>query len=263
MKYVVVTGSSGGMGKSFIERLKKEDVFIFALDINKIEDEENVKYIKCDVTSNESVKKAFDIIKEYTNELYSIVHFAGIYMMDSLVEIDYNRFNKIFNVNVFGAYLINKTFIPLLRKGSRIIVITSELATLDPLPFTGIYAVTKSTLDKYCYSLKMELQLLDIYVSTLRAGAIKTDMLDVSTNELDKFCNKTELYTCNAERFKKIVNNVETKNISTDKLANKVFKIYNTKKPKFSYSINRNPLLKLLSFLPKRLQFKIIKKILK
>ena len=55
----------------------------------------------------------------------------------------------------------------LLYTSSRIITITSELAPLNPLPFTGIYAITKSTLDKYCYSLRMELQLLGIDVSVI------------------------------------------------------------------------------------------------
>ena len=120
---------------------------------------------------------------------------------------------------------------------------TSELAPLDPLPFTGIYAVTKSALDKYAYSLAMELQLLGIKVSVLRAGAVKTNMLGVSTTALDRFCDETELYSCNAKRFKNIVDRVEAGNISTDKLAEKVLKILSKRKPKFAYSINRNPLL--------------------
>ena len=96
-----------------------------------------------------------------------------------------------FDVNVFGAYRINKTFLPLLKKGSRIVITTSELAPLDPLPFTGVYAITKSALEKYAYSLRMELQLLDIDVVVLRPGAVKTSMLGDSTTALDKFCKKT------------------------------------------------------------------------
>lgn len=263
MKYVIVTGSNGGMGKSTVELLKNQGFFVFALDLNKTNDEENVMNIQCDVTCEESVVSAYDIISEITNEIYGIIHFAGIYRMNSLVEMSSNELEKIFKINVFGAYLINKTFLPLLNRGSRIIVTTSELAPLTPLPFTGIYGITKSTLDKYCFSLKMELQLLGINVSVLRAGAVKTDMLGVSNNELDNFCNNTKLYSCNATRFKKIVDSVETKNIEPIKLAKKVVKILNRKKPKFVYNINRNILLRLLNILPYKMQFWIIKKVLK
>ena len=62
----------------------------------------------------------------------------------------------------------------MLKNGSKILITTSELAPLDPLPFTGIYAVTKGALDKYAYSLRMELQLLGMRVSVLRAGAVDT-----------------------------------------------------------------------------------------
>lgn len=263
MKYVLVTGSNGGMGESTVQLLKNKGYYVFALDLKKGRDEENVMNIECDVTNEDSIKCAFEQINKVTPELYGIIHFIGIYKMNSLVEIEKSDFEQIFKINVFGAYLINKIFLPLLNKNSRIIITTSELATLDPLPFTGLYGITKSTLDKYAFSLKMELQLLGIYVSVLRAGAVNTKMLGVSTSELGSFCNNTKLYSCNADRFKKIVNNVETKNIEPFKLSKKVVKILNKKHPKFAYSINRNILLKLLNILPQKMQFWIIKKVLK
>ena len=171
-------------------------------------------------------------------------------------------FLRAFDVNLFGVYRINKTFLPLVKKGGRIIITTSELAPLSPLPFTGLYAITKSALDKYAYSLRMEVQLLGIKVSVLRPGAVKTDMLGVSTAALDKFVDNTQLYSCNATRFKNIVNNVEARNIPPKKIAKKTQKILNAKNPKQVYAINRNPLLLLLNLLPKRFATWIIKKIL-
>ena len=162
-----------------------------------------------------------------------------------------------------GVFLINKTFLPLLKKGSKILITTSELAPLDPLPFTGIYAVSKAALDKYAYSLRMELQLLGISVSVLRAGAVKTDMLGASTTALDRFCKKTELYSCNAKRFKRIVEGVEARNIEPQRIAKKAYRVLGKRSPAFAYSINRNPLLLLLNALPKRLQLFIIRMILK
>jgi NAD(P)-dependent dehydrogenase (short-subunit alcohol dehydrogenase family) len=184
-------------------------------------------------------------------------------MLDSLAEMSDEAFRLILDVNLRGAFLINKIFLPLLGRESRILITTSELAPLDPLPFTGIYAVTKAALDKYAYSLAMELQLLGVSVSVLRAGAVKTDMLGVSTTALDRFCDKTELYTCNAERFKRIVDKVEARHIEPQMIADKAHGIITKKSPAFAYSINRNPLLLLLNVLPKRLQLWAIKMVLK
>jgi len=123
--------------------------------------------------------------------------------------------------------------------------------------------VTKSALDKYAYSLKMELQLLGIKVSVLRAGAVDTGMIGTSMNELEKFVSNTKLYKCNADRFKRIVETVEARNIKPQKIAEKVSAILKKKSPAFAYSINRNPLLLLLNILPKRLQLFAIRQILK
>ncbi|MBP3387551.1 MAG: SDR family NAD(P)-dependent oxidoreductase [Clostridia bacterium] len=263
MKYVLVTGAYGGMGKAVTPMLVENGFAVFALDKSVEQPANNVIPIEADLTSVESISSAYDKISTYTTELYAIVHLAGIYMLDSLVEISSEKYKKIFDVNVHGAFNVNRIFLPMLKTGSKLLLVTSELAPLDPLPFTGIYAITKSTLDKYAYSLRMELQLLGISVSVLRSGAVNTSMLGVSTTALDSFCKNTKLYSCNAKRFKRIVDAVEARSVSPEKLAKKISKILNKRSPRFAYKLNRNPLLLLLDVLPKELRFKIIKLILK
>lgn len=262
MKYILVTGAYGGMGRKTAEALAKKGFTVFALDRKTEGAQKNIIPIEADITDEASIRFAARRVGEITDTLYAIVHFAGVYMMDSLAEMESQAFERIFRINVFGAFLINKTFLPFLKRGSRILMTTSELAPLDPLPFTGIYAVTKSALDKYAYSLRMELQLLGIEVSVLRAGAVNTGMLGVSTRALDRFCENTKLYSCNAKRFKGIVENVEARCIPPEKIAEKTGKILGKKHAKFAYAVNRNPLLLMLNGLPKRTQLWIIKKIL-
>lgn len=260
---ILITGAYGGMGKATANALRDRGFRIFALDKAVGAEEENILPVEADITDEDSVKAAFARICEQTDELFAVIHFAGIYMLDSLVEMDSGDFEKIFRINLGGAFLVNKTFLPLLNPGSRIVITTSELAPLDPLPFTGFYAVTKSALDKYAYSLRMELQLKGISVSVLRAGAVSTGMLGVSTDALDRFCQKTELYSCNAERFKRIVDSVEARSVVPSRIAEKVSRILHSRRPRFAYSINRNPLLRMLNVLPKEMQFWAIRQVLK
>ena len=263
MKHVVITGAYGGMGYAAAKALAGAGYTVYALDLEVKEPEPNIIPVKTDVTDKESVARAFDFVSSQTKELFAVIHFAGVYRLDSLVEMSEERFLQTFNVNLFGAYRINKAFLPLLRRGSRVIITTSELAPLSPLPFTGIYAVTKSALDKYAYSLRMELQLLGIDVCIIRPGAVKTGLLSVSQKELDNFCDNTKIYTYNADRFRKIVNDVEAKNVPPEAVAKKVVRALTAKKPRYVYNINRNPLLLTLNALPHRLQTSVIGRILK
>ena len=263
MKYILVTGAYGGMGYTTVQALAQAGYTVFALDKRGKEAEDNVIPLEADVTDVQSLKNALKTVKTVTDELFAILHFAGVYMLDSLIEMDEGDFDRIFKINLYGAFYINKIFKPLLKEGSKIVITTSELAPLDPLPFTGVYAVSKAALDKYAYSLRMELQLLGISVSVLRAGAVSTGMLGVSTAALERFCEKTELYQCNAERFRKIVNSVEAKSVSPQKIAQKTLKILGKENPRFVHTINRNGLLLLLNALPKRIQLFAIRKILK
>ena len=115
MQYVLVTGAYGGMGYQTVKQLVKAGFGVFALDRNVGEAEENVIPLQVDVTDVESVKQAFERVKEVTKELFAIVHFAGVYMLDYLVEIADEAFDKIFKINLYGVFYVNKIFLPLLK----------------------------------------------------------------------------------------------------------------------------------------------------
>ena len=263
MKSVLITGAAGGMGKAAVRLFCERGYRVFALDIKEVDLGEDVIPIVTDVTSGESVVHAADEVGKYTDSLDAILHFAGVYMLDSLLEIEDAEFRRIFDINLRGVYLINKHFARFLHTGASILITTSELAPLDPLPFTGIYAVSKAALDKYAYSLRMEMQLLGVRVSVLRAGAVKTEMLGVSTAALDRFCENTKLYSCNAKRFKGIVERVEARSVEPSRIAARALSILEKRNPRFAYSINKNPLLLLLNILPSRIQFLVIRRILR
>ena len=199
---VLITGVSGGVGFVTAQRFIEQGYQVIGLDINEPKESlEELTFIKTDITKIEEVINAFNYVKGLGITLKNIISTAGIYNLDSLVEISEEEFIRIFDINVFSIYRINKTFLPLLEKGGKIIMISSELAPLDPLPFTGLYAITKSTIEKYAYSLRMELQLLGYQVVLIRPGAIDTGLIDVSQKKLDKFVFNTNLYQTNSQRF--------------------------------------------------------------
>ena len=263
MKNVLVTGAAGGMGRAVMERFARGGWRVFAADRIAVEPRENVTPLQMDVTDEASVSAAVAAVSAETESLDLIVHLAGIYALDSLLEMPPADFERVFRVNLGGAFLVNRTFQPLLQAGARVILVTSELAVRDPLPFTGVYAVAKAALDRYAYSLRMEWQLLGVTVSVLRAGAVDTGMLGDSTRSLDAFCENTSLYACNAKRFRNIVDRVEARKVPPAKVAAKLYAIAQKSHPRFAYALNRNPLLILFDTLPKPLRFTLIRRLLR
>jgi len=258
-KTVILTGAAGGMGSAVRSLLEKNGFTVWSLDIADCSCE---RYIKTDITDESSLQQAFLKVKEEAGSLDAIIHTAGIYDMNSLVEIPHEELMGIFNVNFFAAASVNRIFLPLLNPGSRIVMVSSELAPLDPLPFTGVYAITKSTIEKYAYSLRMELQLLGYHVSVIRPGAVKTGFLGQSQRKIEDFCSKTELYKDTSKRFLGLVNSIETANVEPSKIAETILKALTANRPRYVYNINRSPLLRLLNALPQRLQNYVIKRIL-
>ena len=263
MKNILVTGATGGMGSAISKSLIAKGYRVFGIDYREGEKIEGLHFFNCDVTDSASIAAVYDKIAEITPVLDGIVHTAGIYDMDSLIEMSEERFIRIFDINFFGVFRINKTFAPLLRKGSRIVITSSELAPLDPLPFNGIYGITKSVLEKYAFSLRMETNLLGIPVSIIRPGAVNTGLLDASTKAISRFVENTKMYKCNAQKFGKIVDSVESRHVPAERIADLVLDALESKHPKYLYNINRNPLLLLLNALPDKMQVEILGLILK
>ena len=262
MKTVLITGATGGIGFATVKHLVSLGYEVFGLDIKDGEELEHFHLLKTDIRSMDSVHLAKERLEQDGVKFDAIIHLAGIYDLNSLIEMSEEDFIKSYDINLFGVFRVNKEFVPLLKEKGKVIITTSELAITDPLPFTGIYGITKAALDKYAYSLRMELQLLGHQVVVVRPGAIDTGLLNISLAKLKDFKQNTVIYKENATKFDEIVNSVESKKIPPEKLAKKLGKILQKKKPIFVYKINRNILLKLLNILPDRFQTWIIKKIL-
>lgn len=261
MNYLI-TGAGGGMGRAVCRLLTARGHRVWGLDLAAEEEPQGeARRIRADVTDSGSLQSAFELVRAEAGRLDGIIHAAGIYDLDSLAEMPEERFLHDFDVNLFGVFRVNRAFLPLLEKGC-IVIISSELAPLQPLPFTGVYAVTKTAVDRYAAALRMELQLLGHRVIVLRPGAVRTGLLDVSTEKLRRFCEGTRLYGVNAARFRGIVERVEARAVAPEALAAVVCRALAAGRPRLTYYINRNPLLLLLNALPARAQLRIIRRVL-
>lgn len=262
MKTVLVSGAAGGMGQAICQLLHQQGWRVFALDVKPCS-LPGVSSLPCDLRSEEAAVRALAWLQMQTGTLDAIVHAAGIYDLDALTEMDNARLERIFDINVLIACRINRLFTPLMQPGGRVVFITSELAPLFPMPFTGVYAVTKKALEGIADSLRTELALRGIRVVTLRPGAVETPLLGDSTAALERFCQNTRCYRVNAERFRRIVDRVEARCVPPAKVAETLLRALTDPHPRRVYNLNRNPLLLMMNLLPASAQHWLLLQILK
>ncbi len=259
---VLITGCASGIGKEVASFLLEKNINVYGLDVNKIEDS-RIKSFSCDVSNTSSLLEVHDKLKEDNVIFDAIINIAGIFIIDSFIEVDENSLKRIFDINLMGTINVNKIFFDLLKEKGRILITTSEVAPLDPLPFNGIYNVTKTALDSYAQALRQELNLLGYKVITIRPGAFKTDLSMGSLTKTKDLMQKTILYKKQSKKFYTLV----SKFMGTPKAARKMSKTYykalTKKKPKIVYKKNINHMMSLLSLLPLSLQCFIIKLLLK
>ena len=258
---ILITGTSSGIGKALSEIFLANNHIVFGIDINETSSS-NVVSFKADITNKDELDNIKTILFERNITLDMIINVAGIHKMASLVESNYNTIKKLIDINLCGTMLINNTFHSLLNKNGKVIIITSEVAEFDPMPFNGLYSVSKTALESYAQALRQELNLINQKVITFQPGSIETPLSTNSMSDTEKLASNTILYKKQANNFLHIAKKFMGKPIKTEKLAKFIYKNSIKKKPKYTYKIHRNLGLVLLNILPKRLQCFIIKSIL-
>ena len=179
--------------------------------------------------------------------------------IDNFLEVEESRLQKIFDVNLLGAMRVNKIFFPLLRKNGRILITTSEVAPLDPLPFNGIYSTTKTALDCYAQALRQEAGLLGYRVITVRPGAFHTPLAGGSIPSMHAMTQRSRYFGGQGERFETLMRKFTGKLQDPEVLAKKIYRIVNLRHPKNIYTVHSNPGLRLLALLPKGLQVRVVR----
>ena len=262
MQYVLITGASSGIGKSLKDIFLQNNYHVIALDIKEIDPQDNLDSFICDITNKESLQNVKNTLDKQNIKLDYIINVAGIHMMASLVESPLDQMQRLININLNGTMSVNRIFHSLLKEKGRIIIITSEVASFDPMPFNGLYNVSKTALDTYAQALRQELNLLNQKVITFRPGAVKTPLCDSSLTGTQNLVDSTILYKKQAGKFLKLVTMFMGKPLSPTKMAKFIYKKSIKKHPKLIYKKHQNIGLVLLSILPKRWQCAIIKGIL-
>ena len=195
MKKVLITGGSRGIGAQCVHDFSKSGYDVYFTYNNseteaKILSEETGAYaVKCDIASAQKVKTALSEI----DNIDILINNAGISQIKMFQDITEDDWDRIFDTNIKGMFLVTKNVIGSMirNKYGRIINIASMWGE------TGAscevhYSASKSAVIGFTKALAKEVAPSGITVNCVSPGVIMTDMNSHLTDEdLKILCDET------------------------------------------------------------------------
>ncbi|XP_054933757.1 short-chain dehydrogenase/reductase family 9C member 7-like [Dermacentor andersoni] len=140
----------------------------------------NIRVLQMDVTKEEEVTRAFQIVQETLGgkHLWAVVANAGVGSIGYIEWQPLKRVRSVFDVNTFGALSVSATFLPLLKKArGRLVLVTSILGRMT-LPECLTYCMSKSACTSLADGLRRQYLNRGVHVCTVEPAAYRTAMMD-------------------------------------------------------------------------------------
>lgn len=207
----IVTGGGSGMGAEVARQLAKAGAKVTVLDINKANAEKIAQEIgglglECDVTSETSVKDAFNAAKAKHGAARILINCAGIAPGARVVgkegPHDLALFAKVINVNLVGSFNTLRIAAddmtkldPLNDDGERgVIINTASVAAFEGQIGQAAYSASKGGVVGMTLPAARELAKFGIRVNTVAPGLIETPMLGGMTKEVQDSLIATTIF---------------------------------------------------------------------
>ena len=185
-KNIIVTGASGGIGNSIIEKLNQAGANILAsgTKIDKLDELKNkftnIKTLKFDISQNDKIEEFIEnSTKELDGNLDCIVNNAGITQDNLAIRMSLEEWQKVIDINLTSTFLISKFAIKkmLKNKSGKIVNITSVVGHTGNLGQAN-YSASKAGIIAMSKSLALEYAKKNININCISPGFIKSAMTD-------------------------------------------------------------------------------------
>ena len=187
MKSAIITGANRGIGLETTLFFARAGYHVFAtmrkpeeateLKQKILDENLSVTLLEMDVDSDESVKKAFEIIHEQDVQLDVLINNAGIERHGAIEEMDLYVFKEVMETNYFGVVRCIKQVIPHMRENNSgcIINVASVSGHISCSPLAP-YSASKFALEALSEALAQEVKPFNIRIGIIEPGIINTDM---------------------------------------------------------------------------------------
>ena len=192
-KKVIITGATGGIGNSLVEKFNNFGSKILATGTNE-EKLNSLKKIypniiveKFKLNEHDKIENFIEIINEKLGGLDILINNAGITLDNLSIRLKEENWKKVLYINLTSSFLMCKYAIKkmLKKKYGKIINITSIVGHTGNLGQAN-YAASKAGIVAFSKSLALEYAKKKININCISPGFIKTEMTDKIDEEFKK-----------------------------------------------------------------------------
>lgn len=181
-KTAVVTGGGTGIGLGAAKRFVDEGAFVYIfgrrqepLDAALAQLGPSARAVRGSVTDPSDLDRLYATVKAERGSVDVLFANAGTGAFAPLGEITPEHYDQIFDVNVKGLVFTVQKALPLMRKGSSIILTGSSTGVMGTPQFS-IYSATKAAIRNLARSWALDLRGTGIRVNVLSPGPTKTEL---------------------------------------------------------------------------------------
>ena len=190
-KVAVITGGTEGIGLAAAQLFVKEGAYVFITGRRQKELDEavtaiggNVTGVQGDVARLADLDRLYQTVGKVKGRIDIIFANAGVAEFIPFGKVSEEHFDRLFNINVKGAFFTVQKGLPLLNDGGSIIH-TGSVASIKGTAAFDVYAATKAAIRSFVRTWTMDLKDRHIRSNVVSPGPINTPL--VSRQPADVF----------------------------------------------------------------------------
>lgn len=195
-KVFVVTGGGNGIGRQVVLSLMSKGASVGAVDISQEGLDETTSLAsqysselslhKVNISDRTAVEALVHDVEKVHGFVDGVINVAGIIQPFVRVsDLDYERIERVMNVNFYGTLYMVKSFLPsLIQRPQAHILNVSSMGGFTPVPGQTIYGASKAAVKLLTEGLRSELLDTNVGVTVVFPGGVATEITKNSGTEI-------------------------------------------------------------------------------
>lgn len=184
MATYLITGTNRGIGYEFCRQLQARGETVIAVCRTASEELQQLGVqleTGIDITAADSVAELRDRLKQTAIDV--LINNAGIIKRVTLENLDFDSIREQFETNALGALRVTHALLPNLKAGSKIVLMTSRMGSIEDNTSGSSYGyrMSKVALSMAGKSLAHDLKPHGIAVAILHPGLVQTRMTNFTS----------------------------------------------------------------------------------